>query len=273
MENVPPEIREQVLGSLPDVQSLHRKVYEMSGEMLPPSSGHVAIACVCLQNAVELFQDAAWGTYNARCEWHKFKDHKVPDYPDEGRHLFAVKAARHYFDYVANCLFAGMNHLGGAMWHFHEGAEGPLGSDYKSADQIRQLWEKATPGPASLPILQSVLMSPSWVAVAGYRHRWNHREYPLIEGELRNRREVVWKDQAAPEPLHYLMAHIDPGAGKVAYVRSGLGNHEYRMPDLMEAATEGLRLAVGAAEAFLALVQQHFVEAMAGMGVEYTSGG
>jgi len=272
MENVPQEVSEQILKSLPDARGLHRKVYDLWGELLPPLSGHVAIACVCLQNSAELFQDAGWGVYHARCEWHRLKDRKVPGLPNDGRYLFAVSEARHYFDHAANCLYAGMNHLAGAMWHFHEGAEGPLGSGYKSADQIRQLWEKAGAGPSSLPILQGVLTNAAWGTVMGYRSKWNHREYPLIEGEFRNRREAVWKDQSDPGPSHYIMSHVDGDAGKVAYIRSGLGNHEYGMPDLMDAATESLRAAVAAGESFHALVQQHFADAIASMGGEYTPG-
>jgi hypothetical protein len=103
----------------------------------------------------------------------------------------------------------------------------------------------------------------------GYRSKWNHRELPLIEGELRNRREVVWKDQGYPPPACYLMAHVRPDIGKVAYVRTGLGNYEYRLPDLLDAATEGLRAAVVASQAFLIFVYQHFKDAMASIGMEY----
>jgi hypothetical protein len=145
-----------------------------------------------------------------------------------------------------------------------------LGSDYKSAEQIRKHWEKVGAIHLCLPILQGALNDPHWVTVMGYRSKWNHRELPLIEGEVRNRRQVVWKDQAEPPPPCYLMAHFHNDKGKVAYVGAGIGQHEYRMPDLLEAATAGLRTAVAASEAFLALVQNHFVAEMAGMGMTDT---
>jgi hypothetical protein len=146
----------------------------------------------------ELLQDAASAVFDARCEWHRLKGHEIPGQPNKGRHLLAVHASRTGFDHAANCLYAGLNHLAGAMWHFHDGAEGPLGGDYRSADQIRKHWEKQGATHASLAILQAALSDADWAVVAGYRSKWNHREYPLIEGELRNRREVVWKDQGDP---------------------------------------------------------------------------
>src|SRR5438128_719385 len=135
------------------------------------------------------------------------------------------------------------------MWHFHEGVAGPLGSGYKSADQICRLWQDRGATHPSLPILRAALSDANWVAVKGYRDRWNHREYPLIEGEFRSRREVVWKEESDPPPPNVILTH--KLAGKVAYVAAGCGNHQYRMPELMDAGTAALRAALVAVEAFL----------------------
>lgn len=63
--------------------------------------------------------------------------------------------------------------------------------------------------------------------------------------------------------------HVNEAAGKVAYLKSGVGNHEYSMPDLMDTATAGLHVAAGAVESFRLLVEQHFVEAFAAEGIIY----
>ena len=271
METVPSEVSEQIENSLPDVLPVWRKAINLLGELLPPSSAHVAIACVCLQNGLELFKYARKAIFTAKCEWYRFKDEKVSGQPNEGRFMYAVHFARPHFDHAANCLYAGMNHLAGAMWHFHEGPEGPLGSKYDPADKIRKYWKKERPDAACLPILQNVNNDLNWKTIIDYRNKWTHRELPVIEGEARNRRETVWKAGDAPPPAFYLMAHTDCESGRVAYLGSGYGDHEFRMPELMDAAAEALRVAMLAADSFLTLVNQHFVESLATNGLQYGS--
>ncbi len=261
-EQVPQGVHDRISASLPDVPALLLRAERLWGGLLPPSSGNVAIACVCLQDSLAVFQNACMALYYARWEWHRLSGHEVPGYPENGRHHLAAFVTRQRFDHAANCLYAGMNHLAGAMWHFHEGEEGPLGSDYKSAEQIRKHWVKVGSAPESQPILDAALTDKDWDAVAGYRAKWSHREYPIVEGEYRDRREVVWKDETEPPPPNVLLTH--KAGGKVAYVTAGVGNHQYRLPDLMDAGTGALRAAVTASRAFIALVEQHARDALAG---------
>lgn len=253
---IPPDVDQQIIASLPDVTITVKRLYDLPGALLPHSEAHVGITSTCLENVAELLQFTRKALYLAKCEWHTHKDRRVEGYPEQTNHLHAVHFSRFYFDHAANCLYATLNHLAAAMWHFHEKEDRPLGDKYKFPDRVCIRWCTKTPTPSSLTLLKSVLDAKSWIMVKGYRDRWTHREVPVIAGEVRRRRRTLWRKIGEAPPPSFLMAHVGESIGEVAYVCYGIGDHEFEMPVLMDAAVESFRLLITASEDFLLSVRQ-----------------
>ncbi len=248
-EEVPPELREEVVRSLPDLNGLSQRVSNRMGILTMPllSGDHVGLSWICLSDAAYLIQDAIVALRESKLDWHWALGHY-----EKNTLLMAVGEARYSLDYAVNLMVSASNHLSAAMWHFHETAEEPL-DRYDAMSTVVKKWKKRDAPPAPLAVLEHLAASASWKVIVEYRHKWVHRGIPVIRGEFRHAKGPLWtSDTKSAATSIFRMVRPD---GMVSHPNITM-TPEYEMTDLLERGTAALHDVHQATDKFVDMLDE-----------------
>lgn len=230
--------------------------YERAGALLPPEDEPVALATICINDLAHVLQTACRALHDATHNWTLFEQRGEIASPDGL--AAAVHWTRYHVDHAAVALSAASNHLASAMWHVEENEARPLGGKYKSARQALDAWGRRAEAarPRSHGILSTLLDAADWSTVSTYRDDWTHRSLPVIRGEFRTRRRVIWQQPGEPAPGPHFMT-VTAADGRVAY-HTQSDDTPYALPGLIDTERSALGLLIKATYAFVPTLAERF---------------
>lgn len=273
--NKPNELTEtvmkEIVDSIPSTADVWKELHISTEMVTPDDKQHLNTAAMCLHDLAEYLQFVGKGVCEAKCDWYRYKDITIENYPQQGKFLHAVHFARYHADHAINSLVAAMSHLANAAWHFFAQEQDAPNRYDNYLDIIKVLGRDAKSSSLAAEF-HTIVSHPEWEYVHQYRNKWNHRELPRISGEMRRKKELIWQRETDPKPDWYSITKAD-GKGKVAYIGAGQFVHDYDMPKLFDCCVSCLNKIIAASRSFLAVFKNELQAVAASHGLTLTFDG